>query len=208
MRGFGLLLCTLGGRFGSLFLLLELAFSAKPSAIAAHGLEDYGHRFGSIVICRDNIINICRITASVYHGKYGDAEAFGLFSRRWPLSTSTTNRAAGRRVQVSDRTEVLLEFGTLAGDLEFSLLEKLSKRAIGRHLVDHGHFFDSFTYCGEVCKHTARPTFRNIRHVDCGHRLRNGVLACFFVATNRTRRPLLAICLSAAAASSIFITVL
>ena len=60
--------------------------------------------------------------------------------------------------------------------MEFLSLGEVVKSAIGIHLVDHGHFFDSFTYRGEVCKHTARPTFRNIRHVDCGNRLRNDVL--------------------------------
>ena len=53
-----------------LLLLFELALFGTFGDSAAHGIEHYGNRFGGIVICRDNVINVGRITTSVYHCRY------------------------------------------------------------------------------------------------------------------------------------------
>ena len=109
-----------------LLLLFELALFGTFGDSAAHGIEHYGNRFGGIVICRDNVINVGRITTSVYHCKYGDAQALGLFYRIRLLLYVNDEQGGRKARQVGDGTEVLLKFRAWRAIWSFSRLEKLS----------------------------------------------------------------------------------
>ena len=61
----------------------------------------------------------------------GMLEAFGLFHGVGLLLHVHYEQSGGKAGQVSDRTEVLLEFGALTADLEFLSLGEVVKSAIG-----------------------------------------------------------------------------
>ena len=90
--------------------------------------------------------------------------------------TSTTNKAAGRRVRSAIDPRFFSSLARLAGDLEFFSLGKVIVGTVGRIFVDGSHFLDGFAYGREVRKHTARPAFGHIRHIHGGNRLRHDIL--------------------------------
>ena len=97
-----------------LLLFFELTLLEALADGTAHGVEDHSDRLGRIVICRDNVINVGRITTSVYHCKYGDAQALGLFYRIRLLLYVNDEQGGRKARQVGDGTEVLLKFRALA----------------------------------------------------------------------------------------------
>ena len=66
--------------------------------------------------------------------------------------------------KVSNRTEVLLKFLALTSNLQFLTLGNVVEGAIVHHLIDGGHLLHSLADGGEVGKHTASPTLRDVRH--------------------------------------------
>ena len=177
---FALLLGAFGLGLLGLLLLFQLALLGAFGNGGAHGLYDHRDGFGCIVVCRDHVINVGRITTSVYHGKNGDAQSFGLLHGVGLLLYVHDEQSGRKARQVRNRTQVLFQLRTLAGDLEFLALREIIERAVVGHLVDGGHLLDGFTYGGEVGQHTACPTLRDVGHTDGCHLFGNNLLGLFF----------------------------
>ena len=82
--------------------------------------------------------------------------------------------------QISDRTKVLLQFGTLTVDLQNLTLGEVRECTVVHHLVDVRHFLHGLADSREVGEHTARPTLDDVRHVDRGSLFGYDVLSLFF----------------------------
>ena len=79
-------------------------------------------------------------------------------------------------VHVGDGTEVLLQLGTLAADLQTLTLGHGVQRTVGLHLVDLGHLPDGLADRREVGEHATGPALGHVGHVDGLGRLGHDVL--------------------------------
>ena len=83
----------------------------------------------------------------------------------------------GQTGQVGDRTEVLLQLGTLTAHLQDLTLREVSISTVAHEFVDGSHLLHSLADGGEVGEHTARPTLDNVRHIHSSSLLGHDVLS-------------------------------
>lgn len=177
-----------------LLLLFDEHALRYPRAVR-HGFEHHGNRLG-IVIC-SNVINVGRITTSIYHCKYGDAQAFCLLTALASFTSSTTDEQGGRqRVRSAIEPRFFSSFARWRKS-GASHAWRSYQRAGFVHLVDEAIFLTALRMVGSLSAY--RPPLCDVRHTDGCHLSATISLVCFFVAANSTRRPLLAICLMVAA---------
>ena len=164
--------------FGSLFSLLGCGLLVGLLSLAllqtlcdgiAAGGEDHLYGILCVVVGRDDVVDVLRVRVGVDDAEYRNPQTVGLLDGDVLLHDVYYEEGRRQAGQVGDGTEVLLQLGALAGDLQQLSLGEVGECSVVHQLVDVRHFLHCLTDCREVGQHTAGPTLVDVWHVyRCG----------------------------------------
>ena len=97
-------------------LCLTLLDTLSDSSTAS--VENNLYAILSVVVSRDNEIDIVRIRVCINDTEYGDTQTVSLANGDILLQYIDNEECTWQTSQISDRTEVLLKLSTLTGNLE------------------------------------------------------------------------------------------
>ena len=98
--------------------LLYLTLLDTLGDSGAAGIQDSLYRVLSIVVSRDNEVDIVRIRVGINDSEYGDTQTVSLANGNVLLHYVYNEECAWQTGQISDRTKVLLKLSTLTSDLQ------------------------------------------------------------------------------------------
>ncbi len=128
-------------------------------------LEDGGNRLRRIIVSGNREVDKLGVGVGVHEGEGGDVQAAGLGDGNVLLVDVDDEQGTGQTGEVGDRTEVLVELGTLALHLEALTLADIVEILVVHQSIEAVHLLDSLADGLEVGEHTARPTLGDEGHV-------------------------------------------
>ena len=134
----------------------------------------------SIIVCRNNKIDIRRVRIRIYHSKYRNTQTIR-FTHSNMLFHYIDNKKSRRKTgQISNTAQRLFKFSTLTSHLQFFTFRQIVESPVFSHFIDSSHFLNSLTNRREVSQHTTRPTFNNVRHIYSSSFISDYLFSLFF----------------------------
>ena len=160
LHGLVVLLCS-SLRVGLLYLALLKTLCNSSAA----SLQNHLDALACIVVGRDYEIHIVGVRVGINNSEHGDTQTVSLAHCDVLLHHVNHEEGSGQTVEVGDRTEVLLQLGTLTADLQNLALAEVAVCTVSCELVDVGHLLHCLADSGEVGEHTTGPALDYVRHV-------------------------------------------